>query len=69
MAKETYTIEEIAKFYAVTVMYATAYMLPGNGLTLSDMRIFHAKILQDLRADSIEKACAEFDKQLMTNKN
>lgn len=66
--KETYTIEEIAKFYTFSTA-AMAVMITDGQIAVEDLRVFYINLLQDLRSGAIERTCAEFDRQMQINKN
>jgi hypothetical protein len=61
--KETYTIEEIAKFYTLTTAFM-ALQLTNGKIAIEDLRVFHSNLLKDLRTGAIERCCVEFDKQM-----
>jgi hypothetical protein len=66
--KETYTIEEIAKFYTLTTA-SMAILITEGKIAIEDMRVFYVNLLADLRTGAIERCVAEFDKQMQINKN
>lgn len=66
--RETYTIEEIAKFHTFTTA-SIAIMLTDGNIAIEDLRVFYVNLLADLRTGAIERCCAEFDRQMEINKN
>ena len=66
--KESYTVEEIAKFYTFTTA-SMAIMMTDGKIAKEDLRVFYVNLLADLRTGAIERCVAEFDKQMEINKN
>lgn len=60
--KPVFTIEEIAKYNAITV-FGLLQELGSVRVSVKDLFIYYGAMLMDLETGAMERSCKEFDRQ------